>query len=56
MNNLADSYAALNRHADALKLREETLAIRKRVLPTDHRDTLTSMDNLADSYGRRPLW
>ena len=26
MNNLANSYAALNRHADAFKLHEETLA------------------------------
>ncbi len=50
MNNLANSYDALNRPADALKLREETLAIRKRVLPQDHPDTLSSMHNLALSY------
>ena len=50
MNNLANSYEALNRHADALKLREETLAIQKRVLPKDHPDTLRSMHNLANSY------
>ena len=47
--NLANSYAALNRPADALKLREETLEIQKRVLPRDHPDTLASMMNLADS-------
>ena len=41
MNSLSNSYAGLNRPADALKLREETLAIRKRVLPQDHPDTLT---------------
>ena len=29
MNNLATSYAALGRHAEALKLREETLALRE---------------------------
>jgi tetratricopeptide (TPR) repeat protein len=50
MNNLALSYAALGRHAEALKLREETLAARKRVLPPDHPDTLGSMNNLANSY------
>jgi serine/threonine protein kinase len=49
-NNLATSYAALNRHAEALKLREEVLAARKRVFPPDHPDTLTSMANLAISY------
>ena len=30
MNNLANSYAALGRQAEALKLREETLALRRR--------------------------
>jgi hypothetical protein len=49
MSNLADTYADLNRHADALRLREETLAIRKRVLPPDHPDTLLSTNNLAGS-------
>ncbi len=50
MNNLAASYAALNRPAEALKLREEVLAIQKRALPKDHPDTLTGMGNLAASY------
>jgi serine/threonine protein kinase/tetratricopeptide (TPR) repeat protein len=50
MNNLANSYAALNRPAEALKLREEVLEILKRVLPKDHPDTLKSMNNLANSY------
>ncbi len=50
MHNLANSYAALNRPADALKLREEVLEIRKRVLPKDHPDTLKSRGNLANSY------
>ena len=49
MNNLALIYEALNRPADALKLREETLAIQKRVLPQDHPDTLLSMHTLANS-------
>ncbi len=49
MNNLANSYAALGRHADALKLREETLALRKAKLGPDHPDTLMSMCDLAES-------
>jgi hypothetical protein len=50
MHNLANSYATLNRPAEALKLREETLAARKRVLSDNHPDTLKSMSTLADSY------
>ena len=55
MNNLAVSYAAVGRLAEALKLHEETLALRKAKLGPDHPDTLASMNNLANSYaGRRP--
>ncbi len=36
MNNLAVSYAALGRHADALALQEKVLEFRRRVLPEDH--------------------
>ncbi len=43
MNNLANSYSDLGRHAEALKLREETLALRKAKLGPDHPDTLASM-------------
>ena len=50
MNNLANSYCDLGRHADALKLYEETLALQKAKLGPDHPDTLTSMNNLANSY------
>jgi eukaryotic-like serine/threonine-protein kinase len=50
MHNLANSYATLGRHADALKLREETLALMKAKLGPDHPDTLKSMHNLASSY------
>jgi serine/threonine protein kinase len=56
MNLLANGYAALGRHDDALTLREQTLAKRRQVLGPYHRDTLTSMNNLALSYaalGRR---
>jgi tetratricopeptide (TPR) repeat protein len=50
MNNLASSYADLGRHAEALKLREETLTLRKAKLGLDHPDTLGSMVNLGHSY------
>ena len=50
MNNLANSYYDLARHADALKLHEETLALDKAKLGPDHPDTLLSMHNLASSY------
>jgi tetratricopeptide (TPR) repeat protein len=46
----------LGRHAEALALREETLALMKARLGEDHRETLMSMSNLASSYaafGRR---
>jgi tetratricopeptide (TPR) repeat protein len=50
MSNLANSYDALGRHADALKLREQTLALQKTRLGPEHPDTLTGMNNLAVSY------
>src|SRR5262245_33730353 len=39
MNELANSYGELARHSEALKLREETLALRKVRLGPDHPDT-----------------
>jgi tetratricopeptide (TPR) repeat protein len=50
MDNLALSYEAFGRHADALKLREETRALFEAKLGPDHPDTLMSMNNLANSY------
>jgi serine/threonine protein kinase/tetratricopeptide (TPR) repeat protein len=61
MDALANDYYALARFlddplsrrarwSDALKLHEETLALRKAKLGPDHPDTLTSMSNLANSY------
>jgi tetratricopeptide (TPR) repeat protein/tRNA A-37 threonylcarbamoyl transferase component Bud32 len=47
---LEGSYTNLGRHADAVKLHEETLALKKAKLGPDHPDTLASMDNLATSY------
>ena len=43
-------YNDLGRHDDALRLKEETLALRKRILPADHPDIAWSMSNLASTY------
>ena len=50
MDHLANSYYALGRHADGLKLHEEALALMKTRLGPDHPDTLSSMSGLAASY------
>jgi tetratricopeptide (TPR) repeat protein len=50
MHNLARSYHALGRYIEALKLNEETLALRQARLGPNHPDTLMSMHNLARSY------
>ena len=49
MMGLANSYGAVGRTADALKLGEETLALRRAKLGPDHPGTLSSMNNLANS-------
>jgi hypothetical protein len=49
MNNVAWSYAALGRHADALQLYEKTLALQKAGLGPDHPETLWSTWGVADS-------
>ncbi len=36
MGNLAFTYSALGRHADALAMEERVLEFRRRVLPADH--------------------
>jgi hypothetical protein len=38
MNNLAVTYSALGRHADALAMEELVLESQRRVLPADHPD------------------
>jgi tetratricopeptide (TPR) repeat protein len=50
MNNLANSYEAAGRRDEALKLREERLALCRKVLGPKHPDTLTAVDSLANSY------
>jgi hypothetical protein len=47
MANLAYSYHALSRHAEALKLYEEALALQKARLGPDHPDTLHSLWGVA---------
>jgi tetratricopeptide (TPR) repeat protein len=56
MDNLAISYFSIGRRAEALKLREEALALSRARLGPDHPDTLRCMDDLAANYfslGRR---
>jgi hypothetical protein len=50
MNFLANSYANLGRHAEALELNEETLALRMAKLGNDHPYTLLSMMSVANCY------
>jgi tetratricopeptide (TPR) repeat protein len=50
MMNLANSYYAVGRTQEAIKLHEETLRLRKTKLGPDHPDTLATMINLANSY------
>jgi serine/threonine protein kinase/tetratricopeptide (TPR) repeat protein len=50
MHNLANCYYASGRHPEALKLREETLALMKVKLGLDDPKTLAAMSNLAVSY------
>src|SRR5262249_35039366 len=50
MQDLAETYQAMGRYAEAFKLNEETLALRKARLGPQHPDTLVTMNNLADSY------
>ena len=38
MNNLAQTYRDLGRHADALAMGEQVLEFRRRVLPANHPD------------------
>ncbi len=45
MDNLANTYGALGRHADALVLREKVLEFRRRVLPEDHPDLGKAVDD-----------
>lgn len=48
MSNLANKYLDLGRHEDALKLLEEILEFRQRILPADHPDIRSIMDDMDD--------
>jgi tetratricopeptide (TPR) repeat protein len=50
MDNLANAYEALGQHDDALKLREEALALARAKRAPDDPETLGDMNNLAASY------
>ncbi|MFB7764209.1 tetratricopeptide repeat protein [Streptomyces xiamenensis] len=49
--NLAASYSAVGRTAEAIELEERVLTDRERILGPDHPNTLTARGNLALSYG-----
>jgi eukaryotic-like serine/threonine-protein kinase len=49
LSALANNYARVNRHAEALKIRQEVVEARKRSLPRDHPDTLASIHSLSNS-------
>ena len=49
-DNLAATYQAAGRAAEAIPLFQQILAARERLLGPDHPDTLTSRNNLAASY------
>ena len=49
-NNLANGYQSAGRNDDAIRLDEQTLEVRERVLGSEHSDTLQSRNNLADGY------
>jgi hypothetical protein len=49
MNDVAQSEYNLDRHAEAVALREKTLALRRAQLGADHSDTLHSAWKLAES-------
>jgi len=56
MGGLANSYFEAGRRTEALKLREQVLALCRKVLGAEHRETLMVMGGLANSYfeaGRR---
>ena len=53
-DGLANCYAALGRHGDELKLREETLALWKDRFGADHPNTLASMQNLIELLANCP--
>ena len=50
MSGLANSYQFAGRQAEALKLREQVLALSRKVIGPEHPDTISAMHNLANSY------
>jgi hypothetical protein len=52
MSNLAATYSALGRHADALAMKESALEFHRRVLPPGHPSIAVSLYNISLSYER----
>jgi hypothetical protein len=53
MTNLATTYSALGRHADALAMKERVLEFLRRVLPSDHPDI---GEGRLERDGLRAVW
>ena len=56
MANLACTYWNQGRWDDAVKLQEDVLKARIRLLGEEHPDTLTAMANLASTYWNQGRW
>jgi tetratricopeptide (TPR) repeat protein len=54
MHNVANTYAALGRHAEALQLREKALELQQARFGPEHSDTLAFMNGLAWSLATCP--
>jgi tetratricopeptide (TPR) repeat protein len=50
LGNLARTYSALGRHAEALLLEERALAVTEAALGPDHLDAAVCLGNLATTY------
>jgi tetratricopeptide (TPR) repeat protein len=50
MQNVAIAYQDVGRKDEAIKLQEEVLTLRRKVLGPEHPDTLVAMNNLAIAY------
>ena len=46
MNDLAGSYSILGQDKEAMRLREQTLELRKRILGNEYPNTLESMNRI----------
>ena len=55
MSSLANSYSNADRKNEALELRENELTLRRKLLGSEHPDTLSAMTNLATGVFTGPV-